>query len=268
MRLLVPRWGVEQRIRSVEEHPQGVAGILAMLLRELSLDDRTIDIEVFPHIPRAMGLGGSAALAVAIIRSLDTRFALNLSLERINALAFECEKAAHGTPSGVDNTVATYGQMVLYSNASRPRFSTLTTRVPLPIVIGISGKESLTANNVAHVRTAWQRQPERYESLFDQIDRLALAGVEALGSGDLTELGELMNLNHGLLNALQLSTPELEEMIHIARRTGAVGAKLTGGGGGGSIIALCPTGAEATAAAIEAAGYQTLTFTVEPPAPS
>ncbi len=265
VRLLVPRWGVEQRIRPVDAHPQGVAGILAMLLHELALDDRTIDIEVFPHIPRAMGLGGSAALAVAIIRSLDTRFALNLSLERINALAFECEKAAHGTPSGVDNTVATYGQMVLYSNASRPRFSTLTTRVPLPIVIGISGKESLTANNVAHVRTAWQRQPERYESLFDQIDRLALAGVEALGSGDLTELGELMNLNHGLLNALQLSTPELEEMIHIARRTGAVGAKLTGGGGGGSIIALCPTTAEATAAAIEAAGYQTLTFTVDPP---
>ncbi len=267
VRLLIPRWGVEQRIRSVEEHPQGVAGILAMLLHQLKLDDRTIDIEVFPHIPRAMGLGGSAALAVAIIRSLDTRFALNLPQERINALAFECEKAAHGTPSGIDNTVATYGQMLLYCNQSRPRFSTLATKVPLPIVIGISGKESLTANNVAHVRTAWQRQPERYESLFDQIDRLALAGVDALRAGDLTELGELMNLNHGLLNALQLSTPEIEDMIHIARRAGAVGAKLTGGGGGGSIIALCPTGAEAVAAAIEAAGYQTLTFTVDPPPP-
>ena len=71
-----------------------------------------------------------------------------------------------------------------------------------------------------------------------------------------------MNLNHGLLNALQLSTPELEEMVHVARRAGAVGAKLTGGGGGGSMIALCPDNAEAVAAAIEAAGYQTLTFIV------
>ena len=124
----------------------------------------------------------------------------------------------------------------------------------MPIVIGISGKESLTANNVAQVRAAWQRQPARYEAIFDQIDRLALAGVEALGAGDLIELGELMNLNHGLLNALQLSTPELEEMIHVARRAGAVGAKLTGGGGGGSMIALCPNNAEAVAAAIEAAG--------------
>jgi hydroxymethylglutaryl-CoA reductase len=86
--------------------------------------------------------------------------------------------------------------------------------------------------------------------------------VEALEAGNLAELGELMNLNHGLLNALQLSTPELEDMIHVARRAGAVGAKLTGGGGGGSMIALCPTDAEAVAAAIESAGYQTLTFSV------
>jgi len=140
--------------------------------------------------------------------------------------------------------------------------------VPLPIVIGISGKESLTANNVALVRAAWQRQPARYEALFDQIDQLALAGVDALASGDLGELGELMNLNHGLLNALQLSTPELEDMIHVARRAGAVGAKLTGGGGGGSMIALCPDNAEAVAAAIEASGYQTLTFTVAAGQPS
>ncbi len=262
VRLLIPRWGVEQRIRSVAEHQPGAVGMLAMLLRELSLDDRAIDIEVFPHIPRAMGLGGSAALAVAIVRSLDVRFALNLSTERINTLAFECEKEAHGTPSGIDNTVATYGTMLLYSNASRPRFSTLAPKQAMPIVIGMSGKESLTANNVAQVRAAWERQPARYESLFDQIDRLVLAGVDALAAGDLAELGELMNLNHGLLNALQLSTPELEDMVHVARRAGAVGAKLTGGGGGGSVIALCPDNAEAVAAAIETAGYQTLTFTV------
>ncbi len=262
VRLLIPRWGVEQRIRSVAEHQQGAAGVLAVLLRELSLHDRAIDIEVFPHIPRAMGLGGSAALAVAIVRSLDERFALNLSAERVNALAFECEKAAHGTPSGIDNTVATYGQMLLYSNASRPRFSPLAPKRSMPIVIGMSGKESLTANNVAQVRAAWQRQPARYEALFDQIDALVLAGVDALAAGDLPELGELMNLNHGLLNALQLSTPELEDMVHVARRAGAVGAKLTGGGGGGSVIALCPDNAEAVATAIETAGYQTLTFTV------
>jgi hydroxymethylglutaryl-CoA reductase len=268
VRVLVPRWGVEQRIRPVDEHPQGVAGILAMLLKELALDGEAIDIEVFPHLPRAMGLGGSAALAVAIVRALDAHFALRLSAERINALAFECEKAAHGTPSGIDNTVATYGQILLYNNADGPRFSTLTTGAPLPLVIGISGKESLTANNVAQVRNAWQRQPARYDGLFDEIDRLTLAAAEAIKSGDLAELGELMNLNHGLLNALQLSTPQLEEMIHIARRNGAVGAKLTGGGGGGSIIALSPGCQDKVAKAIEAVGYQTLTTNIDAPAPA
>jgi len=109
------------------------------------------------------------------------------------------------------------------------------------------------------VRAAWQRQPARYERLFDEIDALALAGAAAIRKGDHAELGELMNLNHGLLNALQLSTPELEELVHIARRNGALGAKLTGGGGGGSMVALAHAETvNAIAEAIEAAGYQSV----------
>jgi hydroxymethylglutaryl-CoA reductase len=260
IRVLVPRWGVEQRLKPMEEHPQGVAGILAMLIAKLDLEDQGMDIEVFPHVPKAMGLGGSAALAVAIVRALDSHFRLGLDDARVNALAFECEKAAHGTPSGVDNTVATYGRAVLYHrDDAGPHFDWLTIGAPLPIVIGVSGRESLTANHVAKVRAAWQRQPARYERLFDDIDALALAGAAAIRKGDLAELGELMNLNHGLLNALQLSTPELEELIHIARRNGALGAKLTGGGGGGSMVALTDAdSANAIAEAMEAAGYQTV----------
>ena len=97
----------------------------------------------------------------------------------------------------------------------------------------------MTAETVAKVRHAWTHSPERYESLFDQIAQLTDSGLECLKTGKLEELGELMNLCHGYLNALQLSTPELEELVHIARINGALGAKLTGGGGGGSMIALC-----------------------------
>ena len=264
IRVLVPRWGVEQRLKSMDEHPQGVAGILAMLIAKLSLEDRGMDIEVFPHVPKAMGLGGSAALAVAIVRALDEHFRLDLSDAQVNELAFDCEKAAHGTPSGVDNTVATYGRTVLYHrDAAGPHFDWLPIGAALPLVIGVSGRESLTANHVAKVRAAWQRQPERYERLFDQIDALALAGADAVRRGALAELGELMNLNHGLLNALQLSTPELEELVHIARKSGALGAKLTGGGGGGSVVAVAEEGQVATIAeAIEAAGYQALRVTI------
>jgi len=258
--LLVPRWGIEQRIPPLSESPQGVTGILALLLERLDLASRALTIEAFPNVPRAMGLGGSSALAVAVIRALSDHFKLDLSNERINKLAFECERAAHGTPSGVDNTIATYGSTLLFENNGSPSFQEVRPARSVSIAIGISGKESLTATTVAQVRQAWERQPERYERIFDQIGDLTRAGTEALQDGAYQELGELMNLCQGYLNALQVSTPELEELIHIARRCGAVGAKLTGGGGGGSVIALCPDGADDVVDAMQNSGFEALAF--------
>ena len=259
--VVIPRWGVEQKVRVTNP---GFTGIIAQMLEQLGLDNENMTIEVFPHIPRAMGLGGSSALAVAIIRAIDHAYKLGLHDGRINELAFECEKAAHGTPSGVDNTVATYGSPLYYQRRDeQPLFSTVKLGQPLELVIGMTGKESLTADTVARVRASWQQYPERYETIFDQIGHLTLSASDAVKSGQLNELGELMNLCHGYLNALQLSTPELEEMIHVARQNGAVGAKLTGGGGGGSMIALCPDSSAPVKAAIEAAGFRTLAITLD-----
>ncbi|MCH2352895.1 MAG: hydroxymethylglutaryl-CoA reductase, degradative [Pseudomonadales bacterium] len=258
--LLIPRWGIEQRVPPMSENPQGVTGILALLLERLDLASRALTIEAFPNVPRAMGLGGSSALAVAVIRALSDHFKLDLSNERVNELAFECERAAHGTPSGVDNTIATYGSTLLFENNGSPSFQEVRPAGSVSIAIGISGKESLTATTVAQVRKAWERQPERYERIFDQIGDLTRAGTEALQDGAYQELGELMNLCQGYLNALQVSTPELEELIHIARRRGAVGAKLTGGGGGGSVIALCPDGADDVVEAMQNSGFEALAF--------
>ena len=262
VQLLIPRWGVEQRVPPADERPQGVAGVLATLLGDLQLGGRAMTIEVFPHLPRAMGLGGSAALAVAVLRALDAHYALGLTEAELNAHAFQCEKAAHGGASGVDNTVAVYGAPLLYRNDGEPSFERVAVSLPAPMVVGVSGKESLTAATVAQVRAAWQRDTGRYEALFDQIEGLTLTAADALRDGALGELGELMNLCHGYLNALQLSTPELEELVHLARSNGAAGAKLTGGGGGGSIIALCPEDSERVAAAIRRAGYDAFTFQV------
>jgi hydroxymethylglutaryl-CoA reductase len=259
--VVIPRWGVEQKVRVTNP---GFTGIIAQMLEQLGLDKENMTIEVFPHIPRAMGLGGSSALAVAIIRAIDHAYKLGLNDGRINELAFECEKAAHGTPSGVDNTVATYGSPLYYQRRDeQPLFSTVKLGQPLELVIGMTGKESLTADTVARVRASWQQYPERYETIFDQIGHLTMSASDAVKSGQLNELGELMNLCHGYLNALQLSTPELEEMIHVARQNGAVGAKLTGGGGGGSMIALCPDSSAPVKAAIEAAGFRTLAITLD-----
>jgi hydroxymethylglutaryl-CoA reductase len=266
--LVIPRWGLEQKVRSPST--QGVSGILAGVLESLGLADKPMTIEVIPHVPRAMGLGGSSALAVAIIRALDHAFDLKLDNGQINNLAFECEKVAHGTPSGIDNTIATYGVPLLFQRQNaedsegppKATFEELRLREPVPLVVGMTGKESLTAKTVARVRHAWQKHQARYEDIFDQIAALTQAGVDALRDGQFQELGELMNLCHGYLNALQLSTPELEELVHIAREHGALGAKLTGGGGGGSVIALCPDTQDAVAAAMERVGYRTLQVTV------
>ena len=266
--LVIPRWGLEQKVKA--GGGQGLSGILHHILEELELADENMTIEVIPHVPRAMGLGGSSALAVAIIRSLDQTYDLKLSSDRINRLAYECEKAAHGTPSGIDNTIATYGTPLLYQrNATQDgssgdadaTFDSIKLAEPVPLVIGITGRESLTANTVARVRYAWETHQARYDGLFDQIAALTRAGLEALKDAHFRELGELMNLCQGYLNALQVSTPELEELVHIARANGALGAKLTGGGGGGSIIALCPDTQDQVAAAMEAAGYKTLIVT-------
>jgi len=261
--LIIPRWGLEQRVRA--NQTQGLSAILSQMLDELALGDEAMTIEVIPHVPRAMGLGGSSALAVAVVRALDHCYRLGLSDGRINALAFECEKAAHGNPSGIDNTIATYGMPLRFERGpddATPRFDELTLGSDLPLVIGISGRESLTANTVARVRSAWETHQHRYDGLFDQIAALTESGVKALQSGQLGELGELMNLCHGYLNALQLSTPELEELVHMARVEGALGAKLTGGGGGGSMVALCPDTQDRVVRAMEQAGYRALKVTV------
>ncbi|MEZ5561285.1 MAG: hydroxymethylglutaryl-CoA reductase, degradative [Pseudomonadales bacterium] len=260
--LVIPRWGLEQKVRAEGSH--GISGILHKVLVQLGLAEQPMTIEVIPHVPRAMGLGGSSALAVAVIRALDHAFHLALDDGAVNALAFECEKVAHGTPSGIDNTIATYGIPLLYQRdpeQDAPRFEEIRLGSPIPLVIGITGRESLTARTVARVRQAWEQHQARYDGIFDQIASLTRAGVDAVRDGQLRELGELMNLCHGYLNALQLSTPELEELIHIAREHGALGAKLTGGGGGGSMIALCPDGQDEVVRAMERSGYQALKVT-------
>jgi hydroxymethylglutaryl-CoA reductase len=266
--LVIPRWGLEQKVKAGAG--QGLSGILHHILEELELANENMTIEVIPHVPRAMGLGGSSAMAVAIIRSVDHAYNLGLSSDRINRLAYECEKAAHGTPSGIDNTIATYGAPLLYqreatqdnaSGGANATYDTIQITEPVPLVIGITGRESLTANTVARVRLAWENNQTRYDGIFDQIAALTRAGIDALRDAHFRELGDLMNLCHGYLNALQVSTPALEELIHIARANGALGAKLTGGGGGGSIIALCPDSQDEVANAMEAAGYKTLKIT-------
>ncbi len=256
--LMIPRWGVEYELagnvteRRSFERPAGV------ILDKLGLSNRGMCIEVFPDVPRSMGLGGSAAIAVAIVRALDRHYQIGLSDEDVNRLAYESEKIAHGSPSGLDNTLACYAKPLVFRPGDPPLVELLNIRKPIPAVIGITGHEGLTAKTVGRVREAWQQDKKLYERIFDEIDTLVLSAVKAIQDEDIKALGELMNVNHGMLNALQVSTPELEQLVEIARKNGALGAKLTGGGGGGSIIAVCDGATEPVISAIKDAGFQAI----------
>ncbi len=254
--IMIPRWGVEYQLAEHPSERRSFERAAGAILDQLGLSGRSMRIEVFPEVPRGMGLGGSAAMAVAIVRALDAHFSLRLDDEQVNRLAFESEKLAHGNPSGLDNLIACYGRPLVYRPGTPPLVEELNIVDPIPIVIGMTGKEGLTASTVARVGEAWRQDPKLYERIFDQIDGLVLRGVQAIQDRDLMTLGELMNICHGMLNALQVSTPELERLVSIARDNGALGAKLTGGGGGGSIIALCDADTAPVVAAIRAAGYQ------------
>mgnify|MGYP003388170178 FL=1 len=258
--LMIPRWGVEYQLATNPKDRRSFEEPAGVMLDELGLSDRGMRIEVFPEVPRSMGLGGSAAMAVSIVRALDKHFRLGLTDEEVNRLAFESEKVAHGTPSGLDNTVACYGRAVVYRSGEPPLIEPLNISEPIPIVIGMTGYEGLTAKTVGKVREAWKKERKLYDRIFDQIDSLVLRGVQAIQDNNLVALGELMNICQGMLNALQVSTPELEQLVNIARDNGALGAKLTGGGGGGSIIALSNGDTEPLVSAIRAAGYHAVPF--------
>jgi hydroxymethylglutaryl-CoA reductase len=241
-----PPAGDEAVARHVRELADFIAG-------RLDVTGRCFDVRLTLGIPAAMGLGASAALAVALVRAYDTVLGLGLDDVAVNTLAFECEQRAHGTPSGIDNTVATWARPVLYRRDAGS-VATLELSSPPPLVIAAGRQRGITREQVAAVRARFERRPDRYEALFDQIDAVSVAGAGALAAGDHAALGDLMNLCHGLLNALQVSTPELENMVHVARTHGALGAKLTGAGGGGSIVALAPDRTREVAEALERAG--------------
>ena len=260
----VPEWGEFRRLDLERGTPEGSAGIdaaVALILEQLGVDERAFALRIHSRLPRAMGLGSSAAVAVAIVRAFDLVLELGLDDVRVNEIAFLCERHAHGTPSGIDNTIATYARPMVFRNAGSIQTRYLKLPDFPPIVVASSGQPGLTLPQLAAVRARRERGPRAYDAIFDEMDAISLAGADALERGDYAELGGLMNVCHGLLNAIEVSTPELERMIAIARSSGAAGAKLTGAGGGGSIVCLCPGKVVEVGSALEAAGYRTMLLT-------
>lgn len=258
--ITIPAWGVRQRVSGDEVGGIVEAVRLIASALEISADAlAALSVRVDSVLPRAMGLGSSAAVAVAVTRALAESFDIDADDEEVNRIAFECEKLAHGTPSGVDNAIAMYARPLLFRRNGEAGMRTLELGEAPPLLIACSSSPGLTSEQVAGVRERRDKMPAHYDAIFDEMDALAIGGADALVAGDYEALGERMNLCHGLLNAIGVSTPELERMVVLARSCGAVGAKLTGGGGGGSIVALCPGTIADVRRAFERSGFRTIT---------
>lgn len=195
-----------------------------------------VNLVVRSMIPMAVGLGSSAAVCVATTAAVGELFNGNLTKKEIAELSFEGEKIIHGTPSGVDNNVATFGGIMKYERGQP--FESFKLEQQLPFVIGNTRRKRSTKNLVDEVRFLKEKNPEIVDGIIDSIGKISKIGLDALFKRNLEKIGDLMNINHGLLSALGVSTPELDELVYAARREGALGAKLTGAGGGGCMIAI------------------------------
>jgi mevalonate kinase len=235
------------------------------MLKTMGIDPRGAALEIWlgGNLPGFSGIGASAASSVAIARALAEEYEMDLSDERINEIAYEAEKAYAGTPSGIDNTAATYGGLIWFRRNLKGGPNTiekLGLREPVEIIIGNTGIVANTKEMVAGVADRKKRNPEKYNPLFRQSEELAFAARRALEEFDLRRVGKLMNENHRLLQEIEVSCEELDYLVNLAREQGALGAKLTGGGGGGCMVALTPGRKLQTtvAASMENEGYEVL----------
>ncbi len=226
----------------------------------IDVNQTPIRIYLGGDLKAASGVGASAASCAAIARALSTQFNLGFSDEKINEIAYEGEKGYHGTPSGIDNTAATFGGLIWFKKGDPSEMERLSLKQPVDIVMGNTGIVANTKAAVAGVKERKDKEPEKYEKIFSEAQMLANSARSALTSFNLEVMGQYMNRNHELLSQIEVSSKELDFLVELARENGALGAKMTGGGLGGYMVALTPGEAvqEKVARAIEKEGFEAL----------
>jgi mevalonate kinase len=233
-----------------------------IILNAMNIDpsEVSLKIRIGGDLPAFSGIGASAANCVAITRAISDEFSLDLKDKRINEIAYEAEKAYAGTPSGIDNTVATYGGLIWFKKGDEISFEKLYPKKPVEIVMVNSGEVADTKAVIEKVRKRREEFPEEYNKIFEEAEELVKRARETVTTSNFRLIGELMNQNHELLKRINVSSQLLDKMVDLAKRNGALGAKLTGGGVGGCIVALTPGKdlQEKVASVFEEKGYQVL----------
>jgi mevalonate kinase len=234
-----------------------------LVLRGLDVAPPNVTISIQSTIPMASGLGSGAAVTTVLARAIAHACGKQVEDSELNALVYEVEKLYHGTPSGIDNTVIVYEQPVYF--VRNQVMETLSIPHPFTFIVGDTGQSALTRVAVEAVDQLVTAEPERMTPVLHSIGEIAKRARALILAGDTAALGPLMNENHQLLQQLTVSSETLDILVKAALEAGALGAKLSGGGRGGNMIALVePDAADRVREALLRAGAaQVFTATVE-----
>lgn len=240
-----PAWGMEIEVDDGSLPGQAVARLLERLNAP-----KEIDLWLECDVPARAGLGSSAAMSVAVARAVAARVEADESA--VMAAVSEAESVFHRKPSGIDAAAASRGGIGAYDKHKGWQPLTCKTRVEL--CIGLSGKFHDTGALVAGVGQLCEATPVAHR-LVETLGDLARAGTEALVAGEISALARVFNLAHGVLGGLGVSCRELDDLVYTARTAGAEGAKLTGAGGGGAVIAIAGDRSDEVLRAWRGKGY-------------
>ena len=229
---------VDRNLKLRTGHPE----IFAPFKRILEIISQHVELKpayivITSQIPIAAGLGSSAASAAAFARAYMEVLGIKPDKNLLLEISYEAEKVVHGKPSGIDNTIVVEGGVIMYEKGKGYRRINVDMRDAM-LVIADTGVKRNTGRIVQAVLERYDRHPRLFESLYGTAAILVDEARQALEQGDVEKLGELMDINQGLLYSIGVSSMEIEQILHAARRAGALGAKLTGAGRGGSVIAL------------------------------
>jgi hydroxymethylglutaryl-CoA reductase len=248
-----PAWGLEAQVGDDSLPGQAVHH----LLERLNTDGASLDFWLESEVPARAGLGSSAAMAVAIARAVATR--TNARDADVLAAVAAAESVFHRTPSGIDAAAASRGRLGKFDR--QDGWQDLPLKAPFELCIGLSGQSHDTGALVASVANLCSNIPVA-RRLIDTMGDLSRAGMDALAAGDLAALARLFNMAHGLLSGVGVSTHALDDLVHTARAAGALGAKLTGAGGGGAVIAIAAEHGDEVLRRWRAKGYYGFTTTI------
>jgi len=255
--LRMASWDLDLELRVESEHP-----VVRACLEVLGHCDGPLTgwaIAGDSRLPPGAGLGSSAALTVALAR---LALGPDAAIDDVVAASLAGERIFHGEPSGIDSEVAARGGLLRYVRGEVP--TPVEMSHPLPLLIVPSGVERRTDQQVAQVRSRYERFPSLARPMLEVLGQAVTRGIEALRAGEHDVLGEIMQIAHGVLGAFGVSSPELDAMCSTALRHGARGAKLTGAGGGGCILVLPGQEPGSLVSAFEAQGFEPLLVELSP----